>query len=461
MRASWTRSATFRLSLLATPLYLLAGWVLLAFVYANTEAIIDRRVNLGLTAERARLVEDLRGAGTARIVEMLRTKVIAERGSARLYRLADSQGRVLAGNFELPAGGAPPPGAFAHVEALKGPERAPVAARLLTVPLAGDLRLVLGRDLAEEEQFRLVIEETLAIAMVLTALLAVFAGAVTSRMVLARLGALGATADRLLHGDLRERMPVSGSGDEFDQLAGSVNEALDRISQLMAATRQVTDNIAHDLRGPLARTRNRLELALVTDQPRDGLAEAVAASVDDVDGVLATCESLLSIARLEHGVARDFAPLDLAPLIEDLVDYFQPLAEEKGLDLATAGVIGGTVNGDRNLLFQALSNVVDNAIRYTPAGGHIRVTVEATAAGIAITVADDGPGIPADHRDKVLQRFVRLDSSRHLPGNGLGLAVVDAVAHHHRAALVLSDNRPGLAVTLVLPAAAHRPDGQS
>ncbi|MGE5547705.1 MAG: sensor histidine kinase [Solirubrobacterales bacterium] len=448
-RTSPFRSATFRLTLLAVPLFLAAGWALLAFVYVNTHAIMDRRVNAGLSAERQRLVEDLQPAERPEVIDALHARVVAERGSARLYLLADEAGDVLVANFNLAKELLPRPGAFADVTARRG--SAEVPARLLAVWLPSGLTLVLGRDLAEEHQFRLVIEETLAIAVVLTVLLALGAGAVTSRAVLRRLGGFNAIAARMLHGDLKERMPVSGSGDEFDHLAENLNESLDRISELMAATRQVTDNIAHDLRGPLSRIRNRMELALVTGMPRDELEELLALSVDDVDSLLGTFESLLAIARLEHGVSPDFATVELAPLIEDLVDYFQPLAEEKSLELSADTSAGGAVRADRNLLFQALSNIVDNAVRYTPEGGHIAVRLGQQEGGAAVVIADDGPGIPAESRADVLKRFVRLDASRHQPGNGLGLAVVDAVARHHHARLVLDDNAPGLRVSLILP----------
>lgn len=443
------RSATFRLTLLAAPLYLLAGWALLAFVYTNTLAIMERRVDNGLGAERRR-VEAAIQAGRRNVVEEVRARIAAERDSARLYLLMASDGQTIVANIDVKRQALPAADAFADVAARRSPEDKDILARMTAIALPQGKTMVLGRDLAEESEFRRVIEETLAIAAVLMVLLALFAGLVTSRTVLRRLSGVNATAWRLLHGNLEERVPVSGSGDEFDHLSENINEALDRISELMQATRQVTDNIAHDLRSPLARMRNRLELCLLPGTPREELEAAIADTVEDTDRVLETFEALLAIARLEHGVPPDLRRVELSGLAADLVDYYQPVAEEKNQIMALE-VHALAVLADRHLLFQALSNVVDNAVRYTQDGGHIRVTVRRCGELAEVLVADDGPGIPAEQRDMVLRPFVRLDASRHRPGNGLGLAVVQAVARHHHARLGLADNNPGLRVSLRLP----------
>lgn len=445
------RSATFRLSLLAAPLHLAVGLAVAGFIYVNTLSIMERRVDVGLSAERARRLDDLQGLGREATIERIRKLIAAERGSARLYMLTEDD-EVLAANFVPSRRWRPVPGAYANADVRRAENEPAIQARFFTLALPHRLKLVLGRDLSEEDQFRLVIEETLGIAVGLTVLLSLAAGIVSSRMVLKRLSGLNGTANRILHGNVRERMPVSGRGDEFDQLAGNLNEALDRIAELMEATRQVTDNIAHDLRGPLSRIRNRLELALVAAEARGkGDDEVLATSLDDIDQVLDTFEALLSIARMEHGVAPEFEPVGLGGLTEDLVDYFQPLAEEKDLDLSLAIDAERVVYADRHLLFQALSNVLDNAVRYTPSGGRIRVSVTTEGDRAVLTVADNGPGIPESQRAEVLKRFVRLDTSRHQPGNGLGLAVVDAVARYHHAKLKLADNHPGLAVSMSLP----------
>lgn len=453
MKRNWFATATFRLTILTAPLYLAAGWGMLAFVFFSTQAIMEHRVDVGLTAESERLGTELESSPRAAIVQALQERIFAERGSARLYRVLDGDGREMIANFTTVSGPAPAPGAYADIWMKRGPAGGEHEARLLGVALPDGVTLHLGRDLTEEDQLRRIIRDSSLIGAVAMAFLALVAGAMTSRAVVRRLAGFNASAARILHGHIDERMPVGGTGDEFDHLGENLNEALDRISDLMTATRQVTDNIAHDLRGPLSRVRGRLELLQISGASDAETETALAESVGDLDVILETLESLLAIARLDHGATPHFDRVDVARLLDDLIDYFQPLAEEKALDLTLETQGDLAVEADRHLLFQALSNIVDNAVRYTPAGGRIAVGAARVGARVEIRVRDSGPGIPADQRRRVLERFVRLDQSRHLPGSGLGLAVVDAVARHHGATLELGDAEPGLTVTLGLAAA--------
>lgn len=446
------RLATFRLALLAVSLNGLAGLLILGFLYVNTTGIMERRVDQGIEAERRRLLEDIVADDLGLVESRMRDRIVDERGSSRHYMLMDADGRVLTANFEVGRiEELPGEGMMAQTLVKRASDAEQVETRLTAFRLAGGLRAVIGRDLTEQAGFRLVIEESLAIAIIVTLLLAAATGMATSRAVIRRLGYVNLTASRILHGRIDERVPVTGSGDEFDHLAVNLNDMLDRIGQLMQATREVTDNIAHDLRSPLNRLRSRLELALLPNVPREELEDAVHDAIDEADALLATFEALLTIARLEHVAQPDFRPVQLVALAEDVVDYFAPLAEERGLQLRLGEAEPLSVAGNRHLLFQALSNVVDNAIRYTPSGGHVAVSVGPREGGAAIVVADDGPGIPGDKRQLVLDRFTRLDASRHQPGTGLGLSVVAAVARHHRAILAVEDNRPGLRLSIVFP----------
>jgi signal transduction histidine kinase len=448
-------TATFRLTVLTAPLFLFAGWALIAFVFLSTRAIMEHRVDVGLIAESERLSTELAASERSGIVRALQGRIFSERGSARLYRIVDAAGDDLIANFTVVRGDLPAPGGYSNIVMRRGPADGEHEARLLAVALGGDLTLQLGRDLTEEDQLRRIVGETSAIAAVAMTFLALVAGLITSRAVMRRLAGFNASAHRILHGHLDERMPISGTGDEFDQLGANLNEALERISELMTATRQVTDNIAHDLRGPLSRVRGRLELLQISDvTERETLETALADAVGDLDILLETLESLLSIARIDHGAAPERERIDVTRLLDDLVDYFSPLADEKSLDLVLATEAAATVAGDRHLLFQALSNIVDNAIRYTPDGGRVLVSARRDGGEVAISVADTGPGIPAADRKRVLERFVRLDASRHQRGSGLGLSVVDAVVRHHGGRLELGDNRPGLVVTLHFAVAA-------
>jgi signal transduction histidine kinase len=267
-----------------------------------------------------------------------------------------------------------------------------------------------------------------------------------------------------MQGDLARRVPSDGSGDDFDQLAGNLNRMLDRIEGLMAGIRQISDNIAHDLRTPLSRLRTRLEL-IRGEPPADTDPAEIDAAIADAEELLGTFNALLRIARIESGGRRaGFAPTDLGPLLADLVELYEPLAADKGQALVltpaaplepgepTAESDPLRVNGDRDLLFQAIANLVDNAIKYSPEQGRIEIDARRDGDRISIQVADTGSGIPPEQRAKVFQRFYRLEDSRTTPGNGLGLSLVQAVAQLHGAEISLDDNRPGLRVTLILKA---------
>jgi signal transduction histidine kinase len=283
---------------------------------------------------------------------------------------------------------------------------------------------------------------TLALALVGGVLLAVSAER--------RLAEINRTTRQIMAGDLSRRAPLKGSDDEHDELAQNINAMLDQIQTLLEGMRHVGDSVAHDLRGPITRLRNRLESVAAADKPnREDLAECVA----QLDQVLATFNALLRIARVESGAYRSaFTTVDLKPIVQDVCELYQAAAEEQHIALQAHAPEPVEVFGDRELLAQVLTNLVDNALKYTPAGGTVRIELERRDDTARLRVADTGPGIPAEDRARVLQRFTRLDRARSQPGNGLGLALVNAVALQHHGRLTLGDNAPGLVVTLELPA---------
>ncbi len=250
-------------------------------------------------------------------------------------------------------------------------------------------------------------------------------------------------------GDLNQRVPARGADDEFDRLANSLNRMLDQIQYLMESVRQVSDNVAHDLRTPLTRMRWRLERLAAGEAPQDELLEQ---AIADADGLLNTFHALLRIAEVESGSKSRFVELDLASLIADVAELYEPVAAAHDQTIETREPTQSlSITGDRDLLFQALTNLVDNAVKHTPEGGAITIAVDATEAGCELVVADTGEGIPADQREEVLQRFVRLETSRASHGSGLGLSLVAAVARLHNGTIRLEDNGPGLRVRLLIP----------
>ena len=283
-------------------------------------------------------------------------------------------------------------------------------------------------------------------------LLALLIGVTIGRRILLEVDRIGATAGEIMAGDLARRVPLSGRGDEFDALAQRLNAMLDRVQQLVRGIREVSDNIAHDLRSPLTRLRSNLEV--VNLEPRDGeeYREAIRQAIDESSQLLDTFNALLSIAQAEAGSRRTrWERVDLAALAGDVIELYQPFAEEQQQRLELHGGDGLCVDGSRDLLAQALGNLIENAIKYTPAGGLVSLRVARENGHAEIRVCDSGPGIPAADRQRVLERFVRLESAREQGGNGLGLSLVAAVCKLHRAELTLSDADPGLCVHLRMP----------
>jgi len=280
-------------------------------------------------------------------------------------------------------------------------------------------------------------------------LLGLIGGAVMSHNLLARLDAINNTSRKIMAGDLSLRVPRTKSGDEFDVLSDNLNQMLDRIERLMKGMREVTDSVAHDLRTPLNRLRNRME-GMLARLPADGKeALDIESAVAETDRLIATFNALLFIAEAEAGVPRNaMSRINLAIVARDVWELYAPVAEEKGiaLEIAPGGVV--EIEGNLNLLSQALANLVDNAIKYTPAGGHVTIGASETPEGPVLSVADSGHGIAEEDRQRVVERFVRLEESRNSPGTGLGLSLVAAVAKLHHARLELLDNAPGLKASI-------------
>ena len=310
--------------------------------------------------------------------------------------------------------------------------------------------LLVARDVHERRELEALFTTMLLWGAGLMIVLGFAGGVIISRNFLARLDVINRTSRQIMAGDLSRRVPVSRAGDEFDVLAGHLNRMLDRIERLLHGMREVSDNVAHDLRSPLNRLRNRLEMAAMRHPADSDTARDIDAAVQETDRLIATFNSLLLIAEAEAGSVREsMETFSLGNVIEGVGELYGPLADEKSITFTVDKPAGpALIRGNQNLISQAVANLVDNAIKYTPDGGSIVVSLEQHADGPQVVVADDGPGIPADERLRVTDRFVRLESSRNSPGTGLGLSLVAAVARMHDAELLLEDNRPGLRAVL-------------
>jgi signal transduction histidine kinase len=437
------RSTSTRLAALYTCAFVVAvaalGWITLATTRAALTAQFDGRI----AAESAALTQSARKGGFAAVA---REVAVRERLPGTLeYGLQNPQGLPVAGrlaNLVVADGWSTP----AILEG-RG-ESDPIRVQALALPGGG--RLLVGDDLDAIEDLDGLIVQRLALALTGMVLLGVAGGYLLSRDVGRRMSAISHTAEAIIGGDMHRRIPVRGASHDLDRLAGTLNRMLDRIAALMESLRQVSNDIAHDLRTPLTRLRQRLEGLLA--EAEAGRTATLEAAIADLDAALETFAALLRIAQIEGGARRSaFQRVDLARIADDVVEAFTPAAQDSGHELALQTVHPAQILGDRELLTQMIANLVENSLRHTPAGSHIRVEV----TGASVMVRDDGPGVAETDRAHLFDRFYRAERSRSTPGSGLGLALVAAVASLHDATLEISEAGPGLAVGAIFAPAAE------
>lgn len=461
MLARVLASTPFRLAATIVALYAVAAGLLVAVLIWHTNSELAEEMLAEIRLESADLARLGRSGDVQALTEAVRRR--SEAASDRLYLLLDHDGQRIAGNLAaLPVelAGGPGGAVFRIASGSSGGNRLAVAER----SDVADVRLVVGRDVEARSRFaKSVLAMSLAGFGVL-ALVGLAAGLLVGRSLTTRLESINAAARAIMTGKLSERIPLAGTGDEIDGLAQSLNEMLDRLEGLMGALREVSDNIAHDLKTPLNRLRNRAEATLRGRQGEAAYRDGLARVIDEADELIKTFNALLLIARLEAGAIEEtLAPLALGEIVRDVVELYEPVAEEQGLILVAQVNETPIVEANRQLVGQAVANLVDNAIKYGGDGAgaeeaagaehrrRIDIVVDATATEGLVVIADHGPGIAAADRERVLRRFVRLDESRTRPGTGLGLSLVAAVARLHGGVLKLDDNAPGLRATLVLP----------
>jgi len=452
-------SFSFRLAVLYALLLGGSVVILLGFIDWSTAGYMARQTDATIAAEIRGLAEQYQRRGLTGLSAVIAERIARDPDGAAVYLLTDADLDPVTGNLDAWPAAEPDRNGWVQFR-LRQPATADTAAaehtaRAQVFRLRGGLRLLVGRDIRELAATRSLIREALGWGLAMTFALALLGGWLMSAGVVRRLDAINNVSREIIDGDLSRRVPRDGSGDDFDQLADNLNRMLTRIESLMASVRQVSDNIAHDLRTPLSRLHTKLSALRDT-----GLPEAAAADVDaaitDAEELLGAFNGLLRIARVESGARRAaFTDVDLKPLLLDVAELYEPLASDKDQALTVVSDDSGAlrVNGDRDLLFQALANLLDNAIKYTPPHGDIELRSGHIGGTVVVSVSDSGPGIPPAQRAKVLQRFYRIDASRSAPGHGLGLSLVQAVAQLHEAELRLEDASPGLRVELRFPSA--------
>ena len=455
------RTTAFKLTLVYLGIFVLFAASLLAYFALNTRRLITEQITATVNGEVSGLSEQYGQGGLRRLVIVV--DVRSRRPGSSLYLVTTPSGEGLAGNV-----GSLEPGVLDHpgwletnYHRLESPEGAEHRALVRVVQLPGGFRLLVGRDLEERERLFGIVVNAGQWSLALVIVLGLLGGFFVSRRILSRIDAMTGTAQTIMAGDLSGRLPVAGTGDELDRLADNVNAMLERIEALMRGLKEVSDNIAHDLKTPLTRLRNRCEQALRSATGEASYRAALDATIAESDDLIRTFDALLMIARAESGQAREnMTEFDASEIARDVGELYEPVADEKGIALKIDAPEAAPVRGNRELVSQALANLIDNAIKYAGPNGKVNgvpaeIVVRAGDDGerITLSVADRGPGIPDADRGRVVERFVRLEQSRSEPGSGLGLSLASAVARLHGGELKLEDNHPGLRTTIALPRA--------
>ncbi len=455
------KTTAFRLTLVYLAVFALFAAFLLGYFALNTRRLITEQITSTIDAEILGLAEQYNQGGIRRLVYVI--EVRARRPGSSLYIVTTATGEGLAGNVAALAPGIlDKPGwletPYRRLEEAPGNEHNALA-RVSQLP--GGFRLLVGRDLDERERLFEIVATAGRWSVAIVVVLGIAGGVFVSRRVLNRIDAMTHTTEKIMAGDLSGRLPVRGSGDEIDRLALNLNAMLERIEALMHGLREVSDNVAHDLKTPLTRLRNRCEEALRTAKSDADYRGALEATISESEDLIRTFNALLMIARAESGEARDYmTEFDAAEIVQDVSELYEPLAEDKGLTLRV-DAHPAPVHANREMVSQALANLLDNAIKYAAAGkpredgGRPEIVLSAQSKDnrVMLAVGDGGPGIPAADRLRVIERFVRLEQSRSEPGSGLGLSLVSAVAQLHGGELRLEDNAPGLKAVIDLPRA--------
>ena len=463
------RTTAARLTAMFMVLFALCAGVLVFYMSTLSVSMLTAQTQETIAEEMQSLARAYQRGSLPALVRFVETR--SRQPGANLYLLADVNGRILSGNVDsiepgvLEADGwTPRPFAYRRYgdrgsavspPPVEGAETQATGhqAVALVLRLPNQMILLVGRDLGEPQIVRDIVNRSLILAFGMMGIGAAVIWFFVGRRALRRIDTVSEASRRIMGGDLTGRLPVNGSGDEFDRLSENLNVMLARIARLNDGLKQVSDNIAHDLKTPLTRLRNRAEAALAGDLEEKDYREALEATISESDQLIRTFNAILMISRLEAGYSSEqTVPVDLARTVADVVELYEPVAEELGVLIEASGQGDATITANRELVAQALSNIVDNAIKYSAGSGEaprVLVSLRRSDDGVAVEVADNGPGIPEDDHDRATERFVRLERSRSQPGSGLGLSLAKAVMEFHRGRLELSGRNHGLSVKMI------------
>ncbi|MCV6548226.1 MAG: HAMP domain-containing histidine kinase [Cohaesibacter sp.] len=469
------RTTAFKLSAIYLIIFSIFATFLIVYIAFNTQVLMTRQLNATIQLEVRGLVERYRAGGLSELVKVIEDR--SRRPGASLYLVTDFRGHYVAGNVAaLPKWVMEKRGAVDQAVIYQRlgdvDQRKQYKAVVNVYETFGGYRLLVGRDIGERETFREVVEQAFIVSGILLVFLALLAWLFVSRKVLNRIDMIAVASRHIIAGQLDERLPVTQAGDEFDRLSDSLNVMLSRIEGLMHGLKEVSDNIAHDLKTPLTRLRNRVEVTLASEEAdSQTYRQALEQTLEESETLIRTFDALLRIARVEAKSTQiEKIKLDIGAIAADMAELYEPVAEDEGALLTWDAPASQYIDGNRELLSQAIANLIDNALKYAvrhvseqrqapdvkdqdqeqtaeaslPKQAKIHISVMSQAGQVTLSVSDNGPGIPKQDRQRVLQRFIRLDKSRNQPGSGLGLSLVNAVASLHEANIQLDDNEPGL-----------------
>jgi signal transduction histidine kinase len=442
-RKPFIRSAGVRFAVVYATIFGLSAFALAFSLWYATAGLLQRQVEIAIRNDASALADHFGVGGEPSLIAAINDRLAENVDGDAIYLLTDPIGNRIAGNLDQWPNGLNQVDAWYELPVTRKGMNSVAVLRAFALD-NGD-QLLVGRDVRSRAELRELLRDGLAWAMAIMVALGLL-GAIVVRSMFRRM-----IQDS--RGDLSRRVNVSGNGDEFDELADNINDMLDRITRLMDGVREVSNSIAHDLRTPITRARARLEDAALRADTKEDLKSAIERATVDLDAIIAVFQALLRIAEIEAGARRSaFAEIDLVPLLNDIDELYRVVAEERGLRLETRITGPLPLWGDRELIQQAITNLLDNALKFSEPGASISFTARTEGTMIEIAVADNGPGIAANDRDRATERFFRAESARNTAGSGLGLALVVAVAQVHNGTLHLLDNHPGLRAVITCPA---------
>ncbi|MHB1303202.1 MAG: sensor histidine kinase [Acidiphilium sp.] len=451
------RSAGVRFAAFYALVFGISTALLAASLYYSTIGLLGRQTHEAIRGDARSLAAHFSTGGLPALVLTLDGRINEDINENAIYLLVDPLGNRIAGNMSRWPQGIDMAHVWYQVPLERGGRHSNALMRYYELP--GGFQLLVGRDVSTRSQLRRILRDGLIWALAAMLLLGILGSLLIRGLFKRSLADISEITRAIARGDLTKRVRQTGGGGEFDELAETINDMLDRIAKLMDGVREVSNSIAHDLRTPITRARARLEDAASHARTEDELRGAVERATGELDGVVKVFQALLRIAEIEAGARRSaFAEIDLAPVLDDLAEFFEAAGEQRNIALDTEWPQELRMIGDRDMLQQAIANLLDNAIKFSPADHQVSLSAHADATHVQIQVDDQGPGIPDSDRARATERFYRAESARSTPGSGLGLALVSAIAQLHGGVLKLESNQPGLRAVLVLPRRAVSSD---